>query len=115
MPYTAAIGTMFLVSMVARIIKPGCKADHMLILEGAQGTMKSTACAHGAHVRHHLRMKRSGDWQTDNCSEFMRFRRALHGRESANIPYAAAVRGRDGARRAVEALYARRQQPRPTV
>jgi len=41
-PLTTCIGTWTLIAAVARILHPGCQADHMLILEGPQGAGKSS-------------------------------------------------------------------------
>ncbi len=41
--YLELVGKIFLVGMIARVMKPGCKWDYMPIFEGPQGRGKSTA------------------------------------------------------------------------
>ncbi len=41
--YVQAVGAAYLISAVARVYAPGCKVDHLLILEGQQGAGKSLA------------------------------------------------------------------------
>lgn len=42
-PFVRAVASRWLISAVARVMQPGCKADCALILEGKQGLLKSTA------------------------------------------------------------------------
>jgi predicted P-loop ATPase len=42
-PYVRAVGKRWLLSSVARIYRPGCQVDHVIIFEGTQGLLKSAA------------------------------------------------------------------------
>jgi len=58
-PYARTVGMRWLVSGVARGLRPGCKVDTMPILEGPQGARKSTA----------LRFLYGDDFFTDGLSD----------------------------------------------
>lgn len=56
--YSSAVGSRWMISAVARVMRPGCQADSVLILQGPQGSFKSTA----------LRIL-GGDWFSDDIGE----------------------------------------------
>lgn len=58
--YTRMVGRCFLVAAVARVMRPGCKVDTMIILEGPQGAKKSTA----------LKTLFGAEWFSDTPLEF---------------------------------------------
>lgn len=66
--YHRAVGSNWMKGLVSRLISPGCKFDHVLVLEGPQGSRKSTSL----HVL-------GGEWHvettasTDNKDFFMQF------------------------------------------
>lgn len=57
--YVCQVGRKWLISAVARVMQPGCKADHMLLLEGEQGIGKSTV----------LKVLASEAWFTDQMPD----------------------------------------------
>jgi len=57
--FVRAVGPRWLISAIARIMRPGCQVDHVLLLEGPQGVKKSTL----------LRELAGPDYFTDHLSD----------------------------------------------
>jgi hypothetical protein len=83
-PFIRAAGPRWMISAVARIFKPGCQADHTLLLEGTQGIRKSTA----------LQTLAGDEWFTDHISDLgsKDSRIELHGKWIIEFSELAAVR-----------------------
>lgn len=64
-PYTRAASRKFAVAAIARVMRPGCKADHVVCLSGPQGAGKSTFLS-----------VLGSPWHTDNLP-------SIHGKEAS--------------------------------
>lgn len=81
--YVSEVGKRWLISAVARVMRPGCKADGVLILEGRQGAKKSTT----------FRILAGGDWfgdslppmQSKDASDYLRGKWIIEMAELSNI------------------------------
>lgn len=80
--FTRQAGAKFLCAMIGRAMAPGCKWDHVLILEGAQGIYKSTACA---VLGGQWFSSRLGDYNTKDVVENMRGNWIIEISELANM------------------------------
>ncbi|MBK7362162.1 MAG: hypothetical protein IPJ01_07665 [Micavibrio sp.] len=74
-----AIGRLMMVAAVRRVREPGCKFDTIVVLEGQQGTGKSTALtilAGGENfpIRTFSPSKQRPKWKPSKASGFMKFR-----------------------------------------
>lgn len=84
-PYTRAVSRKWLISAVARVYEPGCKAECMLVLEGEQGIGKSTA------IRV---LALDGAWFSDSelsLDDPAQSAQALHGKLIVEVPELAAL------------------------
>jgi putative DNA primase/helicase len=96
--YSAEIGKRFLIAAVARILRPGCKVDTMLVLEGRQGARKSSA----------IRALFGEEWFSDTLPSLAQANEAalaIRGKWGQEVPELEAIRGAAGT--AVKAFLSR--------
>ena len=76
--YHRAVASKLLIAAVRRVRKPGCKHDHLVVLEGPQGIGKSTA----------ITILFGADWSTDQISDLSKKDAAidLRGKWGVELP-----------------------------
>ena len=85
--YHGKVGRKFLLSMIARIYRPGCKVDYMMVLVGEQGKLKSAVASTLA-----------GKWFSDNLPNLRNEKDAalhLNGKWLIEMAELAAIRKQD--------------------
>jgi putative DNA primase/helicase len=65
--YSRTVGAKWMLSAIARILEPGSKVDHLLVLEGPQGTGKSSALR--ALANGHMGGSGGHQWFRDNMPD----------------------------------------------
>jgi hypothetical protein len=98
-PYTRAVGAIVLIAAVRRVRQPGCKFDELVVLEGEQGTNKST----GLQV-----LAVRPEWFSDNVSLDLRGKEVIEALSGVWIVEISELKGmRHGDVERIKALLAR--------
>lgn len=71
--YHQSVGSNWLKGMIKRIVHPGCKFDYVLVLEGEQGTKKSTSLSVLGEMENGHNWHVETSMGTDNKDFFMQF------------------------------------------
>ena len=71
--YHQKVGSNWMKGLVKRIVEPGCKFDYVLVLEGEQGTKKSTSLAVLGQIAPNYNIHVETTMSTDSKDFFMQF------------------------------------------
>lgn len=71
--YHASVGANWIKGLVKRIVVPGCKFDYVLVLEGEQGSKKSTSLSVLGEMEHNYNLHVETSMSTESKDFFLQF------------------------------------------